>query len=200
MPFQVTHFSRAFGFVFALLAIGQPGSAALAKAAEPDLESLFIALAADGPKRSNFYEIRRLSEIEIPLESRGELQFDPPATLRKITKEPIAETLELNHSTLSVTIGGTTRELPLDAVPAAGALAGALRGLLAGRLTDVRAHFSVVLVTNEKDWQMNLSPLQTDVSAVLQRIAVRGAEAQIRQIEILQTNGDESVMQILTSD
>ncbi|MFK7962664.1 MAG: LolA-related protein [Burkholderiaceae bacterium] len=167
--------------------------------AQTPLEALFTNLAGDGPKRSSFYEIRRLSEIDLPLESRGELHYDPPATLRKITTEPIAEQLELNESSLSVTIGGTTRELPLDAVPAAGALAAALRGLLAGRLSDVQEHFSISLSPDTADWQMTLSPRNQAVSSVLQRIEVRGETRNIRQIEILQTNGDESVMQILAT-
>ena len=167
--------------------------------AQTPLESLFAGLASNGPKRSDFYELRRLSEIDLPLESRGELHYDPPATLRKITVEPIAERLELNESSLSVTIGGTTQELPLDAVPAAGALAAALRGLLAGRLADVQDHFSISLSADTSDWQMTLSPRNAAVSSVLQRIEVRGETVNIRQIEILQTNGDESVMQILAT-
>jgi len=192
--------SRALSISLALFVT--LGATPVTATAPPDtaLAALFTDLASDGPKRSNFYEIRRLSEIDLPLESRGQLQFDPPATLRKITTEPIAEQLELNESALSVTLGGTTRELPLDAVPAAGALAGALRGLLAGRLADVQAHFSVDLVADEPAWQMTLTPLKSEVSVVLQTIVVRGSAAQVRQIEILQTNGDESVMQILASD
>lgn len=192
--------SQVLGTTLAILASVGLVSPTAAIAADAKLEALFTSLASDGPKRSNFYELRRLSEIELPLESRGTLEFDPPATLRKITTEPITEQLELNESVLSVTIAGTTRELPVDAVPAAGALAGALRGLLAGRLADVQKHFSISFVTEETDWQMDLSPLKSAVSTVLKKMVVRGSSAQIRQIEIIQTNGDESVMQILASD
>jgi len=190
----------ALNTLLATLAVIGLISPMTALASDAKLEALFTNLASDGPKRSSFYELRRLSEIDLPLESRGTLEFDPPATLRKITTEPIAEQLELNESVLSVTIGGTTRELPIDAVPAAGALAGALRGLLAGRLADVQTHFSVTLETEESGWQMNLSPLESAVSTVLKTMVVRGSSAQIRQIEIIQTNGDESVMQILASE
>lgn len=192
--------SFALSTALAILVFIGLGSPTPATASDASLDALFTSLASDGPKRSKFYELRRLSEIDLPLESRGTLEFDPPATLRKITTEPIAEQLELNESVLSVTIAGTTRELPIDAVPAAGALAGALRGLLAGRLADVRAHFSISLETEEAGWQINLSPLESAVSAVLQNMVVRGRSAQIDQIEILQTNGDESVMQILASE
>ncbi len=171
-----------------------------ASAAPSTLAELFAARAADPSQQARFLEYRTLGELDLPLESRGELLFEPPATLRKTTTEPIEEVLELTGESLSVTINGTRRSLPLDAVPAAASLAIALRGLLAGELAEVEKHFDLDFTpaasAGSGSWMLKMVPSESTVAAVLKSIRVAGKGALIEQIDILQSNGDQSMMRI----
>lgn len=164
------------------------------------LAELFAARAAEPAQQARFIEYRTLGELDLPLESRGALQFEPPATLRKTTTEPIEEILELTGDSLSVTINGTRRSLPLDAVPAAASLAIALRGLLAGNLSEVEKHFEVDFTPADAagtgSWQLKMVPSGSNVATVLKSILVSGRRELIEQIDILQGNGDRSMMRI----
>lgn len=176
-------------------------SPAIAASAAPNtLAELFAARAADPSQQAHFIEHRTLGELDLPLESRGELLFEPPATLRKTTTEPINEVLELTGESLSVTINGTRRSLPLDAVPAAASLAIALRGLLAGELAEVEKHFDLDFTpaasAGARSWILKMVPSGSTVAAVLKSINVAGNGASIEQIDILQSNGDQSMMRI----
>ncbi len=194
---------RSHTMLFSLLlasALIAPANTAQADSNQQTLEKLFANRTTQSAQHAQFVEIRTIGELDLPLESRGELHFEPPATLRKKTLAPLAETMELTGDSLSITINGTTRSLPLDAVPAAAALASALRGLLAGNAADVEAHFKMEFSASDASaWTLHLTPISRSVSNVLEQMTVSGAGTRIAQIEIRQTNGDESVMRILSS-
>ena len=176
------------------------GAAVLAGSSEDaagQLKTVFAQLGQEGVRRAEFVEIRKLGELDMPIESRGELRFDPPATLIRQTLRPIEETLTLTGDSLSVRIGDTTRDLPLDAVPAAAALATALRGLLAGNQTEVESSFSIRFDGNPQAWKLILKPLDKEVAASMEKLVVQGSDSKIYQIDLSQTNGDESMMRIL---
>lgn len=187
-------------FAMAMMMVLFINFAGAAQAADKTaLATRFTQLATQSARTARFVEIRQISELDQPIESRGELRFEPPATLVKQTIKPLAETLTLDQNRLSISIGGTTRDLPLSAVPAAAALAGALRGLLSGKISDVESHFSIGyrVLNDDNGWQMVLKPLSRTVANVLESITVLGNSGKISQLQIVQTNGDESVLQIL---
>ncbi len=162
------------------------------------IDAVFNRLAGKGAQQARFHELRRLRHLDTPIESTGELVFEPPDRLEKRTLNPIRETLRLSGTQMSITINDTTRELPMDALPAAGALAGALRGLLAGRRADVEQHFQIAITLDEPDWMLQLTPGSARIEAAIRRLDVNGRGGTIRSIGIVQGNGDESQMQILS--
>ena len=163
------------------------------------LVAIFEQLGKASTASADFVEIRTLGELDMPIESRGQLRFEPPATLIKQTTQPVQETLRLSGDSLSVTMGDTTRELPLEAVPAAAALATALRGLLAGRLAEVEEQFTTRFEGDRQDWQLQLEPRDAKVAASMKKLVVHGLAAQIVQIDLRQTNGDGSMLRILNT-
>ena len=188
--------------LFSLLLGTMLSNLALAASEPPrTLAELFAARARAPSQQARFIEHRTLGELDLPLESRGELQFEPPATLRKKTLEPLEETLELTGDSLSVTINGTRRSLPLDAVPAAASLAIALRGLVAGKLDEVQQHFEMSFTPAQaaqgNRWTLTMMPSNATVAAVLKMITASGSGERIEQIDIQQSNGDQSLMRIL---
>lgn len=169
-----------------------------ASAQSPDaIDILFEAIAMPGGKTARFHEMRRFGDLDIPIESTGRLSFEPPDRLEKHTLQPVDELMRLDSRGLAVTIGGTTRELAIDTVPAAAALATALRGLFAGQRADVEKTFEMTLTQDAADWTLRLTPRDAAVARSIATIEIQGEAKQMGTIIITQYNGDESQMQIL---
>ena len=86
--------------------------------------------------------------------------------------------------------------LQLQQYPQISAVVGSIRGTLAGDLTALERQYRVDLQGNPERWMLTLLPSDTRIAAIVQRIRISGARDELRQIEMLQADGDSSVMNI----
>ena len=165
-------------------------------AAEIDLQRLFTLLKDAKPGRAEFVERKYLALLDKPLETRGELTFTPPDRMEKRTTAPKPERVVVDRERLTLERGGKAYTLGLRENPNVAALVESIRATLAGDLATLTRTYSAALSGSDADWRLLLRPLDPAIATLVERIEIRGAQAQVRTVEIHQADGDRSVMTI----
>ncbi|MGO9803368.1 MAG: LolA-related protein [Steroidobacteraceae bacterium] len=178
-----------------LVALAAPLAAAASESADP-LDALMRELAARRHGHVAFTEVQYLAMLDRPLESSGELFYEAPDRLEKRTLSPRAETLVLAHGVLSATRGQRSRTLELAAYPQLAPLLESLRATLAGDRTTLERVFSVTLDGDSSRWTLHLAPRDPAAAHVIREVVIAGEQANLRTVEILQGDGDRSLLTI----
>jgi hypothetical protein len=174
-----------------LLAAGTSGSAL---AAEWDVGRLMQGLAQQRGGKVSFAEKKYLAILDRPVESTGELVYLPPARLEKRTLTPKVESLVLDRDLLVIERGKQRHTLQLQQYPEITAIVDSIRDTLAGDLKALERQYRVVLEGSQERWMLTLLPSDTRIAAIVLRIQISGVRNELRQIEMLQADGDRSVM------
>lgn len=166
------------------------------QAGDWDLDRLMERLAQNPGGRVDFTEKTYMSILDLPVEGSGELVYIPPDRLEKRTLKPRPEIASLQGGELTLERGGQRRTLRLDEYPEAAAFVESIRGTLAGDRAALERTYRLRLEGGEDDWTLVLEPRGLRLSAVVRRIEIQGRGAEVRRIEILQPDGDRSVMEL----
>jgi hypothetical protein len=171
-----------------------------ALAAEWGLGELMRGLSQVKAVKAKFVERKHVAVLTAPLEMSGTLEYEAPGRLIKTTLKPEPEKMTLENDRLTVeTRKGTQtqrRTLSLRDYPALWALVECIRGTLAGDLAALQRFYQVELEGGESKWRLVLKPIDPAVQAYLKEMRITGSADWISGIEILQSDGDRSVMQI----
>ncbi|MBA4108117.1 MAG: acyltransferase [Leptothrix sp. (in: Bacteria)] len=184
---------RALGT--ALLAFGMLLGGA-AQAQDWGVDTLMQLLAQNRSSRATFVEQKYLSAVEAPLESSGELVYEAPDRLEKRTLKPSPESLVLDKDVLLLERKGRKRSIPLQSYPEVGAFVESIRATLAGDRKALDQNYQVALEGKRDRWHLLLRPLQAKAAAMVSQVKLSGERERVDTIEILQGNGDRSVMTI----
>jgi outer membrane lipoprotein-sorting protein len=176
-----------------VLAAGSPASAQT-QAQTWNLARLMAELAQHRGGRVAFTERKFLAILDRPVESSGELVYAPPARLEKRTSLPQPESLVLDGNVLVVERGKQHYTLQLQQYPAATAFVDSIRSTLNGDLAALERQYRVVLDGAPQRWTLTLLPSDERLAALIQRVRITGAGAELAEIETLLTDGDRSVM------
>jgi hypothetical protein len=168
--------------------------APLAQAADFNVTTLFASLAKSRPTKAEFVEKKYLALLDRPVESRGELLFTPPARMEKRTLAPKPETVVVDADRVSLERAGKRYTMGLRENPAIAVLVESIRGTLAGDLPALTRTYSVGLDGTPARWRIVLRPLDPSLGTLVERVEIRGMQAQVRTVEIFQADGDRSVM------
>ncbi len=184
---------RALGTV--LLAFGMLLGGAV-QAQDWGVDALMQLLAQNKSSRATFVEQKYLSAVEVPLESSGELVYEAPDRLEKRTLKPSLESLVLDKDVLLLERKGRKRSIPLQSYPEVGAFVESIRATLAGDRKALDQNYQVALEGKRDRWHLLLRPLQAKAAAMVSQVKLSGERERVDTIEILQGNGDRSVMTI----
>ena len=186
--------------VWALLAaFAAPLAAAsptASSAASDPLDALMHELGAHPSGHVTFTEVQHLAVLDRPLESSGELLYQAPDRLEKRILKPRPETLVLAHGVLSATRGKHTRTMDLAAWPQVAPLLESLRATLTGDRAALERIFSVELEGDAARWTLRLTPHDPEAARVITRVIITGESASLRTVEVLQADGDRSLLAI----
>lgn len=161
-----------------------------------DLPGLVALLGQRGNTEARFVEERFVSGLELPLRSSGTLSFSAPDRFSRQTLEPRPEAMSVAGNTVTMTRGGRTRQMTLDAVPEATALLEALRGTLNGDLATLQKYYSARVDGTAARWRLTLIPLAQRLSTQVRQLDIEGQGGDLRSVELLLAGGDRSVMSI----
>ncbi|MDP2029889.1 MAG: LolA-related protein [Thiobacillus sp.] len=168
----------------------------LVQAAPLSLTQLMTNLAKNPQGAATFTEKKFISILEQPVESSGELLFIAPARLEKRTLKPRPETMVLDGDTLTLERGKRKHVLQLKDYPEVAAMIESIRGTLAGDRKALERVYHLALDGSHERWTLVLTPLDPKVGAVIARIRMEGVRDEVRSVEILQADGDSSLMTI----
>jgi outer membrane lipoprotein-sorting protein len=167
-----------------------------AQAAEFTVGQLMGAMANSKHGAANFTEKKFISILDQPVESSGELLFVPPARMEKRTLKPMVETLVLDRDVLTVERQMQRHVLQLKDYPEVAGMIESIRATLAGDRQALERSYRLTLEGSRDRWTLVLTPLDTRVARVVARIRMEGTRDEVRTVEILQADGDRSVMSV----
>ncbi|MBT9590370.1 MAG: outer membrane lipoprotein carrier protein LolA [Thiobacillus sp.] len=166
------------------------------QAAPLSIAQLMTNLAKAPQGAAAFTEKKFISILEQPVESSGELLFIAPARLEKRTLKPRPETMVLDGDTLTLERGRRKHVLQLKDYPEVAGMIESIRATLAGDRKALERVYHLALDGDTERWALLLTPLDAKVGKVIARIQMSGSRDVVRSVEILQADGDSSLMTI----
>lgn len=189
--------STARGLYRALVLLGflalQP---ALSLAAAWDIDQLMQSLAKTKAGRASFVEKKYMAMLERPLESSGELRYTAPDRLEKRTLKPRPENMLIEGDTLTLERGRQKHTLQLSDYPELVGFIDSIRGTLSGDRKALERTFRLKLEGNAERWTLTLFPTDAKLLTSVHLIEIAGTRDNVRSINIIQTDGDRSLMSI----
>jgi hypothetical protein len=183
---------------FLLVAAGSGAAAAAETAPAWGVEQLMQTLAQVRSARGKFVERKTLAMLNAPLDSSGSLVYTAPGRLEKNTLLPKPETLVLEQDKLVIEYKDRNqrRTLALQDYPVIWAFVESIRSTLAGDLPTLNRFYLVALEGSEDKWRLSLKPSAPQMQTLVKEIHISGSRNRVRTIEIIETEGDRSVMTI----
>ena len=158
------------------------------------LDRLMSVLAQRQQGTVPYVEEDYLAILDRPVKSSGVLVYEAPDGLEKRTLEPRKESLVLDGDQLTVERGRRTYRAQVSAHPQLAALVDAIRDTLAGNGQALQKVFRVNVTGTLEDWKLELVPRDESAARAVKRVRIEGARDRIGSVEILQADGDRSVM------
>jgi outer membrane lipoprotein-sorting protein len=185
----------------ALLAVALAAGSSLAPAATAadwGVDQLMRALAEVKSSQARFVERKHIGILSAPLEHSGVLLYVAPDRLEKHTQAPGRENLLLERDRLTIESPerNQRRTVSLQDYPVVWAFVEGIRSTLAGDLPTLARFYEVRLEGAERRWRLVLQPRDPQMVEVVREIRLSGSQNRIDAIEIIETNGDRSVMTI----
>jgi Outer membrane lipoprotein carrier protein LolA-like len=167
-----------------------------AGATDNDLDSLMALLAERSHGHVSYVEQDYFAVLDRPLESSGELLYERPDRVEKRTLAPRPASLILEKGTLTIQNGRRKRVLALRDYPQIAPLIESIRATLAGDRAALEQVFLVNFEGSLARWTLTLAPLDTKLKSVVQQIRIEGERDELHTVNILQADGDHSMMTI----
>ena len=169
----------------------------LARADAFPLQTLMNRLAAVNERRATFRETRRFAALTDTLISQGHLFYRRPDYLEKVTDWPQPERLVVDGSRLVLTeANDPPRVVDLGGQPELRAMVEGMRGPLAGDLGALQRLFRIDTAGDLTSWGLTMTPQDARSAKLVRVVQVAGQGDAIREVRVIQANGDEQLMQI----
>ena len=161
-----------------------------------DIERLMQSLARVSVGRADFVETRTIAMLDKPVVSSGQLFYVAPDKLEKRTLKPRPESMIIEGNTLVIERGRQNITMQVDSAPELAGFVNSIRGTLAGDRRALERSFALALEGPPQRWLLTLKPLDQRMAAAVASIRIAGVQDDVRSVEILQADGDRSVMAI----
>jgi outer membrane lipoprotein-sorting protein len=196
-----------YRLVVVALALWLCGAAGIACAAEPavgsdwGLEQLMQRLSQVKSAKGKFVERKHMAMLDAPLEFSGTLTYTAPGRIEKYTLLPKPESMVLEQDKLIMEnkARNQRRTLVLQDYPVIWAFVESFRSTLAGDLPTLHRFYRTTLDGSENQWRLVLKPIEPKMQTMVSEIRIAGSKNRVRTIEIIETEGNRSVM-IITED
>lgn len=161
------------------------------------LPEVMRALAAVPSVEAMFREEKTLALLQEPLVTQGILYYRAPAYLRKRTLEPHPEEFQADGDWLTIeTPDQGRRDWHLPGYPQLRPFVEAIRATQAGDRATLERYYRLEFQGTLDDWRLRLTPHDPDIAQYLTLIVVHGRKDWIDRMEILEADGDRSVMTV----
>jgi outer membrane lipoprotein-sorting protein len=146
--------------------------------------------------KADFVETRYLKLLNAPVQSTGVLTYTAPDKFEKHSLKPIEEKMTIHKHlvTLEDPAKGRKNTITPASFPALSALIDAMRGALSGNGNLLAETFKVKIDGSANAWRLLLVPKEAAQYAYIHKITILGKSDNVDSIEVLQADGDRSVM------
>jgi hypothetical protein len=144
---------------------------------------------------AHFIEEKTMALLALPLVSEGDLYFVQqsslgPRALVRHTTSPVASSLLLEGTNLRMGTAGSYQSIDLKSQPVVRLFVDSFVEIFAGDEHAIASLYHVEFAGTLDDWYLKLVPRPESVRKVIAQIRVRGQQAQVSQVEMLEANGD----------
>jgi hypothetical protein len=160
------------------------------------LNEVMGKLASVKIAKAEFTETRYLKLLIAPVQSTGILTYTAPDKFEKLTLKPVEEkmTIAKHLVTLEEPSKGRKNTITPNSFPALSALIEALRGALSGNANLLAETFKLKIEGNPSQWKLTLIPKESVQYGYIHKITVSGKQDSIDLMEVLQADGDKSIL------
>lgn len=171
-----------------------------ALAGEWSRTELMALLASSEGSEQRYTETRELAFLEIPVVSRGRLIFTPPDRLVKQVEKPNPRRYVIAGDTITITAPDQDElVINIDTHPLLRLFTEALRAVLAGDLESLERHYKLELTGERSQWQLQLSPLDSQVAVYVRSLTISGRDRHIERMVTQEQGGDRTTLTLLGS-
>ncbi|HET6583572.1 MAG TPA: outer membrane lipoprotein carrier protein LolA, partial [Nannocystaceae bacterium] len=180
-------------------------SAAPARAAAPapaatariTRDELVTALRAVPGVQARYKEERRIALLAAPLVSEGRIHFAPPTRLARHQTSPSKASVVVDGKRLRFGDDVGKDDIDLASNPVVAVFVDSFLQVLAGDADALQKHYTIEFAggtaTDARAWTMTLRPRAAPMTKIVERITLRGREAVVRELEVLEVGGDSTL-------
>lgn len=161
-----------------------------------DLPGLMELMAKVTSREDRFTETKTVAMLTQPLVLKGTLAYVRPDRVEKHVTSPYAEHLVVQGDQLTLSTREGTKHLAVDSHPLIRSFIEAIRASLAGEVSVLRRLYHIKLQGTQQDWMLTLRPLDAQAAEYLTSITLTGHGDRLTAVDIRETGGDRSLMQI----
>lgn len=176
-----------------LLAVSAALLPIAAWAETPTLEDISQQLNISEDLRGEFVQRKYLSILPNPLQSRGNFAFHPGSGLLWETRQPLQSKLTFSAQGISQEQNGQITWLARADQPGVAVIGQIMTAILTRDWETLKEYFTLEASSdsNLSHWQLVLTPTQSTLAMVIQRIALSG-DQHLRQMILFEHNGDRT--------
>jgi outer membrane lipoprotein-sorting protein len=173
-----------------------------ARAGAPSLTlgELLARMAKTRGVVAEFHERKEIALLDAPLESTGTLYFAPPDRFTRETRTPSATRLVLDGARMRFQDATGVNALDLAANPVARQFAENMVALWSGDRARLERIYELSFAAEGARWQLALVPREAALRRFIERLVLRGDGAQMRELELLESDGDRTLTTFTRSD
>lgn len=176
---------------------GLPADAAQEAVTSPlDVPGLMALMAQVPSREDRFTETKTLAVLTQPLVLQGTLAYVRPDRVEKHVTSPYAEHMIVQGDRLTLSTAEGTKRIAVDSHPLIRSFIEAIRASLAGEVSILRRLYHIKLEGTRQDWRLTLRPLDSRAAEYLTSVTLTGHGDRVTTVDIRETGGDRSLMQI----
>lgn len=147
---------------------------------------------------ARFVETRHSVLLKSPLVLSGTLSYRRPDSLEKHVLSPYDErtSIEGEQVTIENRARGWKKTLSIAAAPTIAGLVESIRATRAGEIGRLERYYRVEAGGDPRQWWLRLRPHDPEIAEYVTAVLVSGSNARIERIEVHETSGDSTVMEI----
>ncbi len=131
-----------------------------------------------------------------PLVLKGTLAYARPDRVEKHVISPYEEHILVQGDQLTLSTQEGTKRIAVNSHPLIRSFIEAIRASLAGEVAVLRRLYHIKFEGNQQGWVLTLRPLDAQAAEYLTSITLTGHGDRLTAVDIQETGGDRSLMQI----
>lgn len=141
--------------------------------------------------RCTFTEEKHIALLARPLRSSGTIYFARDRGIARVTEAPKPQRAVLTPTSLRLSSGARTEEIPLDKSKDLKAFALIFPTLLRGERAELERSFEIALYGRDADWwALAFSPRTESLRALVRNVLVIGRRAELVALKVVEASGD----------